>query len=731
MLKAAEEDLERSGITLAEAEEAEMYSVDDASEVYKDFKQHPALIIPYVDPWTDDLMQFKRDGKMLPFCRVRYYPTEQPKQSFKKKKPIRYTQPVNSGVHPYFPVVNDLDWLKVAEDTSIPIVITEGEKKALSSCLTGLPTIGLGGVYNFFDEGVLLPILDKFEWRKRPVYICYDSDAADNNNIQAAEARLATELSQIRKAHLFLIRIPPDIDGKVGIDDYLVKHGDDALFKLLEEAREMRPMDKEILKLNDDVAWIESEGMVLDLHTDIWMKKTDFTTGSVYSPRKIYTPKAKGDGVVENSVSEAWLKSPLTKRYRDVQFAPGSDEREIRLPDGTTALNLFRGLEGEEGDVEPFFELLDWLLSKTDEFDIDLIWKIICYKIQNLDARIDLGIMLLGPQGSGKSLFAKIVAQMVSPYNKVMTSRELGSDFNGWIERSLIVAMDEAEAHQLKRNMNTLKSLITERRQPMNEKYRRARDVDNHAFFIFTSNERNAGAFSDDDRRMIIIGCPGPHPEGEAFYDRIGVWYQAGGPLKLLDYFQNYDLEGWTPPNKAPVTREKRMAYLASLTPIQQLADTIKNSTKNVVLAWVAASMDWAHNAPSDSALAAEVAETLPLIQIRPFYTPEELALLFPQISATLQNIKVMNNATPSNMLAQEFLQAGVDYLRCADNLDGFLYKGLVRQYFIISDHEEFSTPMSQAEFNDVIDTFPTYKELRDKAMASEKERRRKSKRAS
>lgn len=725
MRKAAVDDLERSGITVREAKYAEMYSVKDASQVYPDFKELPALAIPYVDPWTDDFVQFKKDGKLFPFCRVRYYGNAPKTKSFKKTKQVRYTQPAGSGVHPYYPVCKSVDWLSVVDDPTIPIMITEGEKKALSACLAGIPTIGLGGVYNFFHDGVLLPLLDRTKWKGRPVYICYDSDAQVNNKIQAAEARLAMELSQKRRAHVFLIRLPNAPGGaKVGVDDFIVSEGEDALFDLLDRARDMLPMDKEVLRMNNDVAWVETEGMVFDLEHGNWISKSDFSTGSVYSTRKLFVPKAKGDGVVAKKVSIAWLDSPLAQRYNSVKFSPGTDQREVELPNGGIALNLFTGLDAIEGEVEPFFELHDWLLSTTDEFDKDLLWKIICYKIQNLAARIDLGIMFIGAQGSGKSMFSNIVAEMVAPYNKVMSSKELGADFNGWIEKTLIVSMVEAQAYQLKRNLNVLKTLITDKRQPMNEKFRKPRDVDSHAFFLFSSNERSAAAFADDDRRMIIIGCPGPHPDGDEFYSRISAWHHDNGPKHLLHYFQHYDLEGWTPPNSAPQTREKRMAYLASLTPIQQLAHTIRDATDNVVLNWVSSALDWAFNDPDDTALAAQIADTLTRIQIRPFYTPEELVLLFPQISSTLRNAKV-RGATAVNDLSREFLQAGIAYLKCADNLDGFMWKGMIRQYFIVSNQDEFEKPISQKDFEDYMARFPTYRERKEIL----KEKKRKSKR--
>jgi len=281
MHKAAKKDLSRSGIAKQDAEYAEMFSTEDASTVFEEFKPLPALIIPYIDPWTGMEMIFERNGEIEPFCRVRYFYDKQAKPGFgKPKKQVRYGQPKKSGVHPYFPAVEDLDWLAVAEDPDIPIMITEGEKKALAACIAGVPTIGLGGVYNFTHDGELLPILENIVWKQRTVYICYDSDAVGNNKIQVAEGRLATELSLKRKANVFLVRLPELAGGeKMGVDDYLIAEGDDALFDLLDRAPEMRKIDREVLRMNADVAWIDKEGLLLDLRTDTWLKKGDFTKG--------------------------------------------------------------------------------------------------------------------------------------------------------------------------------------------------------------------------------------------------------------------------------------------------------------------------------------------------------------------------------------------------------------------------------------------------------------------
>lgn len=720
MRKAAAADLKRSGISVQQAEYAEMYSTKNASLIYSDFKKLPALVIPYLDPWTDDFMKFERDGKLLPFCRIRYYGDSAKTKSFKKSKPVRYTQPAGSGVHPYFPVCKSVNWLEVLADPTIPIMITEGEKKALAACLLGIPTIGLGGVYNFTSGGALLPLLDRVKWKGRSIFICYDSDVETNNQIQVAEARLTMELTQ-RSADVFRMRLPESKEGhKVGIDDFIMAQGEEELFKLVDAARGMSQMDRQVLLMNEVAAWVEAEGLIYDRANAGWIKKADFTLGSKFSVAQVAIPKAKGAGTRKLSVAAAWLKHPLAKRYESVLFKPGTNQLEIQTPSGGIALNSFLGLEGIPGDVKPFFELHNYLLSKTDEFDIDLPWKTICYHIQNPEARIDIGLMFIGPQGSGKSIWAKIMCQMVQPYGKIMFSKGLDNDYNGWVEKSLIVSLVEAKAFLLKRNLGTLKALITDKRQPMNEKYRVERDVDSHAFYIFSSNETSAAAFEDDDRRMVIIDCPKPHPRGPAFYKYIGAWLKNDGPMHLLDYFQNYDLKGWTPPDTAPRTRAKRMAYIASLTPVQKLVDYIKKEPDNFVMTSITSSLEWAYSDPVDKVLAAQVASQLPTIPIRPFYTPQELAVLFPQTSNTLK---------AAGDLAGELLQGGIPYLKCTDNLDGFMHKGVIQQFFIISNLEEFPVPISQKKFENYMVGFPTYKQLYDEIKKQKRNRKSKRKR--
>ncbi len=121
--------------------------------------------------------------------------------------------------------------LAVLADASIPLTITEGQKKALKASQEGIPTVALPGVWNFrtrthsrgpLGTSRLLPDLDLVAWLGRQVELAYDADLATNPSVAAAAYALARELTR-RGAHVRRVVLPLGPAGK--LDDFLVRHG--------------------------------------------------------------------------------------------------------------------------------------------------------------------------------------------------------------------------------------------------------------------------------------------------------------------------------------------------------------------------------------------------------------------------------------------------------------------------------------------------------------------------
>lgn len=138
---------------------------------------------------------------------------------------------------------NNLDWApgtaSLLRERKNPLIVTEGSRKADAAVSVGVAAISLQGVQSWRTE----------EWnhaklRERPVYLCFDSDAADNADVNRSLRKLAIFLKKAHGAHVKLCRLSSRVVDhvklKVGLDDYLAASGDiDELLLKAEDVEEL------------------------------------------------------------------------------------------------------------------------------------------------------------------------------------------------------------------------------------------------------------------------------------------------------------------------------------------------------------------------------------------------------------------------------------------------------------------------------------------------------------
>ncbi|MEM7770421.1 MAG: plasmid replication protein, CyRepA1 family [Cyanobacteria bacterium P01_A01_bin.37] len=189
-----------------------------------------------------------------------------PRFDRKQTKPIKYETPSGQGTTPYIPPVPvtirqriaeryDIEvplfgsfwsWVKTCPD--LPLLWTEGGKKALSLLSQGYVAIALygvnGGYRNEFGVRTLLPNIEPFIQDGRQQILVFDQDAK-----QKTRRRVNTAL--IRFGRLINARDSPVAiahwDGKrgKGIDDFIVNAGVEAAHDAIASA----------LPLNDWILW--------------------------------------------------------------------------------------------------------------------------------------------------------------------------------------------------------------------------------------------------------------------------------------------------------------------------------------------------------------------------------------------------------------------------------------------------------------------------------------------
>jgi hypothetical protein len=235
-------NLQRSYITPDLAARAGVYRVDTAEGAalvgrkMQAGTEYAGLVFPYVRPGetTPHLHRLRRDKPDLVSGK-----------NGQLEEKGKYLSPPGLHGRPsfYFPPDTPLEWLS---DPTIPVVFTEGEKKALALWRyfqergEKVLVIGLSGVWNWRckvehvpDEKTPgkkravkgpLPDFDRVVWKRRAVYIVFDTNVYTNEKVEAARRGLMRELQQ-RGAVIECVDLPEDQQGVNGIDDLLAAQG--------------------------------------------------------------------------------------------------------------------------------------------------------------------------------------------------------------------------------------------------------------------------------------------------------------------------------------------------------------------------------------------------------------------------------------------------------------------------------------------------------------------------
>jgi hypothetical protein len=506
--------------------------------------------IPYLD----------LDGKPTSFYRVRFLEsTKSGFATFTAEKDQRYAQPQKTINEVYLPP--HVKWREYLANETAPLIITEGELKAACASKMGFPTWGLGGVWCFRsveNNLPLLPIFDKVSFSGRPVYIIYDSDAATNYQVMLAENALARSVAKLG-GEPFIVRLPPSEEEpgkKVGLDDYLLAEGPDALKALLLTAEQFAPSIF-LHDLNTEVIYIRDPGVVLRLNTLQRLSPRAFTDHA-FSTRvynEVVQQKDGGKKFAEKSAAKEWLKWPYRAEVERATYAPG----QPRITKGRE-LNTWRGwgCEPKTGDVDPWRTLIAHLFKDSPPEDAKWFEQWFAYPLQNPGVKMASSPLLHSKeQGVGKSAAGYSVRAIYGSNWAEITNEHIHGNFNEWAENKQFVMGDEISGGDKRGSSDKMKSMITQKELRLNTKYVASYTVPDTINYYFTSNHPDAFFLDDKDRRYFIHKIVGGALTKE-FYDYyFDEWLAKGGAPNLFAYFLDMDLAGFYPYAAAPMTNSK------------------------------------------------------------------------------------------------------------------------------------------------------------------------------
>lgn len=224
-------------------------------------------------------------------------------------------------------------------------------------------------------------------------------------------------------------------------------------------------------------------------------------------------------------MSRLLVASTRALRVEGLAFVPGEGEIVERGPE--KYINQWRGFaiepwqqKVENEEVEPFLRYLDRVIAQGNPaiFTWVLGWLADIFKYPA--EKIGTAMVLVGLPGSGKSFLGANILRPIIGRNHSMQVNSIDAitgQFNSDSANMLLIQCDEALNSQRRADANRLKSMITDPTRRIEPKGVNAYEVEEHARYLFTSNERdNALSITDGnaDRRYSVFDTSDDYSKG-------------------------------------------------------------------------------------------------------------------------------------------------------------------------------------------------------------------------
>lgn len=519
---------------------------------------------------------FGVDGEPTGFARYRVF------NAIGKGK---YRQKKGSGVNIYFNPLRQ-DWKQIRKNL-IPIVFVEGEKKAL--CLQqyynevedlNVAVIGLGGVDMFVntdfakDKARMHDDLAAFEWAGRTVFVGFDNDNPYKTEVLAAGGRL-TGMLLAQKAQVHMLKWEIDgVTSKLGPDDFVVHGGDPVTALLNAESNDTLvndlPPSAKVLQFNANYTVIAGLNKIMNMETGTYHSWADFP---MVEPMEMYVEGPEGKPGKWHNCAKLWLRSRYRNTVRSLELRPDK-QKGLFNEGGHDYLNLWHGYPHAPSDSSPelsdfakhgmvlWHQLVDQItttLNFTQRLWFD---QRIAHMFQQPAKRAYTGMIIKSiHHGCGKSLLVETLAQLAGDHGIVGDDGMLSADFNSELAGMQVVVFNEVGDGKSRSARNRIKSMMTDEKMKISTKHVSQYYLLNLMNLFITSNEVAPLGLENHDRRWFVIEVPLHAGITHEHGDKIAAWLRANngeGYRALLQYYLDYDTEGFHPTKKPPETDAKK-----------------------------------------------------------------------------------------------------------------------------------------------------------------------------
>lgn len=290
-----------------------------------------------------------------------------------------------------------------------------------------------------------------------------------------------------------------------------------------------------------------SKTYILTEKHDPVLNRPTFTLEPTASFHAWYKPRRGGKDDKEQ-LSNLWLSNPDRRQYPGgIIFDPSTPGHYGEY------YNLFQGfrVKPEEGDCSLFWQLVKEALAAGREEIYIYIRKWLAHMIQRPWELPEVALAFRSGEGKGKGTFMRYVGKLVSPhYIELSQMSQVVGNFNSHLKDVILAYANEAIWGGHKADIGTLKTLITDPMQIIEQKGVDSLTVRNCKRLILSSNEDWIAPIGIDDRRFLVVDVAARFKEKELFFKELEMQMDNGGLQALMCDLLNEDIKDWHPRRK-------------------------------------------------------------------------------------------------------------------------------------------------------------------------------------
>lgn len=472
------------------------------------------------------------------------------------------------------------DWSKLEYGQSI--VLCESFLKADIAALNGFHAIGVSGVWGWSHKKAIIDDFRRIPWKALglKLVISFDSNVGPDGNelLNLAVERLGAEMDRM-DAKTYISYLPKNGADDWGLDDYYVKHGAEAVYKVLTTTHEVHSgLTQHMLVMNRDVAVVRELNRIVDIDSGVLMNRNDFVSVA-YPTRKVWTEDGKPIGV-----AKSWLEWPDRTEVESVVYRPGAD----RITDGHYNFWKEMGVSPEHDDdhIALWEEWLEHAFPDKEERHWVCCW--LAAPLQDLGLKLTTSLVLVGESGVGKGWLASIMRNIYGKHNCAVTDlRSMAGRFNSdyAMKQFLIVEESEFPSWDGEILYAKLKDLITNEVLRMEPKGVNAYTVENCMNIMLQSNRNDLFKLDHYDRRMGVVEVHGKViANNEEFWAPRWVALKHGLAEAVYSWLLNYELGMFNPQGKAPMTAAREEMIELSHNPREQWVLDLRDDPDSVLV---------------------------------------------------------------------------------------------------------------------------------------------------